>query len=60
MLFAAQSIVFDKMLFGNMIESQPNGNVIIHDIDVSTFKWIKKYVYGLNSMLTPDNIVQVL
>ena len=38
-LFASQSIVFKNMLYGQMVESNPNNNVILSDITVLAFKY---------------------
>lgn len=61
LLFASQSDIFQKMLFGSMLEaSNRSSNVVITDIDYNTFLWLKKYIYGLRPNLTDSNIVQVL
>ena len=59
-LFATQSDVLKRMLYGNMAESKSNNIVIIDDISPHTFDWFKKYCYGLNPRVTNDNIVNVL
>ena len=59
-LFATQSDVLKRMLYGNMAESKSNNIVIIDDISPHTFDWFKKYCYGLNPRVTHDNIVNVL
>ena len=41
LLFAAQSEVFKQMLFGSMMESDKSNDVIIHDLNVEQFKWLK-------------------
>ena len=60
MLFAAHSNVFDKMLFGSMMESNKSNNVIIHDLTCEQFQWLKDYVYHQDPKLTPENLVSIL
>ena len=59
-LFACQSEIFKLMLFGKMSESKPNSVVIINDIDPTSFEIFQKYCYGLNPLITMNNVVSLL
>ena len=49
-LFAAQSDVLEKMLYGNMIEASINNTVIINDIHPCGFEWFQSYCYGIHNV----------
>ena len=59
-LFAAHSPVFSTMLFGSMMESNPNNDVIINDISVENFLWLKKYIYNCNPILKATNVCDII
>ena len=59
-LFACQSNIFKLMLFGKMSESKPNSIVVINDIDPDSFEIFQKYCYGLNPLITMNNVVSLL
>ena len=62
LLFAAQSPVFKQMLFGSMMESNKSTDVIIHDLTIKQFQWLKAYVYHIDDIaqINPDNVVNIL
>lgn len=64
-IFACQSIVFKKMLYGNMMESNPSNHVILNDITINAFKYLRYTFYNIfenkgNGELTPSIVVDVL
>eukprot|EP01083_Nonionella_stella_P091281 255194_1 len=60
-LFASQSIVFRQMLYGSMIESQRDAHVILTDITVDAFKYLRNTFYNLfDNPLSPSIVVEVL
>ena len=48
-LFASQSVVFRNMLYGNMMESNPSNEVILNDITVNAFKYLRNTFYNIFS-----------
>jgi len=50
-LFAAQSEVFRRMLFGSMMESVVGSEVVLHDVTVSAFKLLRSSFYGVDEEL---------
>eukprot|EP01083_Nonionella_stella_P006520 18955_1 len=59
-LFAIHSQVFRNMLFGNMMESYRTNIVRLNDMSCETFEFIQQCFYGLNPVLTTDNVVPIL
>jgi len=59
-LFAAQSEVFRRMLFGSMMESVVGSEVVLHDVTVSAFKFLRSSFYGVDEELTASVVVDVL
>jgi len=64
-LFACQSIVFKNMLYGNMMESNPSNEVILNDITINAFKYLRSTFYNIftnknDSELTSSIVVDVL
>ena len=58
-LFCAHSEVFKKMFCIDMIESN-DGNVIIKDVSIEAFKYIKAYTHGEDPKLQYQHIVDIL
>jgi len=65
-LFAAHSPVFRRMLFGSMMESNPSNEVILSDITVAAFKYLRSTFYNVfdresfDSVLSAQIVVDVL
>eukprot|EP01084_Bolivina_argentea_P094755 170379_1 len=60
-LFGCQSIVFRQMLYGSMMESQPENDVVLHDITIEAFKYLRNTFYNIfDNDLTPFIVVDVL
>jgi len=63
-LFAAQSIVFKNMLYGSMMESNPNNEVILNDVTIPAFKYLRSTFCNVftdkQSALTSKIVVDVL
>ena len=58
-LFCAHSEVFKNMFCSDMMESNDN-KVIIRDVTIKAFKYIKKYTHGLNPKLEYQDTVDIL
>lgn len=58
-LFAAASTVFEKLLYGGMVESQ-SGQVSLPDLSTPTFEVLRQYVYTGITSLSAENVVDVL
>eukprot|EP01084_Bolivina_argentea_P070180 127617_1 len=54
------SPVFNAMLFGSMKESQPNSDVIIHDMEPQIFECIIKFAYCNDPKVTSCNVLSVI
>ena len=50
------------MFFGSMVESDESNDVIIHDLNVEQFKWLKAYVYHCedDAQISADNVISIL
>merc|ERR1719384_1949694 len=65
-LFAMQSPVFNSMLYGRMMESNPSNQVVLHDVTTDALKYLRATFYNLfdkeakHSILTADIVVDVL
>eukprot|EP01083_Nonionella_stella_P209979 760634_1 len=59
-IFASFSSVFEKMLFGSMVESFSDNQVIITDVSCIAFEFLQSLFYGLPVELTEQNVVHVL
>jgi len=59
-LFAANSLVFRRMLFGAMMESNPSNEVLLSDLSVAAFDYLRATFYNVHSALTPQIVVDVL
>eukprot|EP00485_Elphidium_margaritaceum_P002295 CAMPEP_0202686252 /NCGR_PEP_ID=MMETSP1385-20130828/2060_1 /ASSEMBLY_ACC=CAM_ASM_000861 /TAXON_ID=933848 /ORGANISM="Elphidium margaritaceum" /LENGTH=518 /DNA_ID=CAMNT_0049340785 /DNA_START=42 /DNA_END=1595 /DNA_ORIENTATION=- len=46
-LFASHSIVFRRMLYGGMLESDPSNHVVLTDITVPAFKYLRSTFYNV-------------
>ena len=70
MCFACQSKVFKNILFENINKNGTSSSnnydnnkkllVIINDIDINTFKWLKKYCYSINPKININNIISII
>ena len=56
---AAQSAVFEAMLFGQMMESQLNSEIEINDAEPDAFEAVLKYCYCNNPELSSINVVGI-
>eukprot|EP01083_Nonionella_stella_P123691 372882_1 len=54
------SDVFKAMLFGQMKESKPNSEVIIEDMEPSTFECIVKFAYSNDPRVTTRNVISLM
>eukprot|EP01083_Nonionella_stella_P062513 162521_1 len=54
------SDVFKAMLFGQMKESKPNSDVIIDDMESSTFECIVKFAYSNDPRVTTRNVISLM
>jgi len=59
-LFAAQSIVFKRMLYGSMLESNPCNEVLLSDLTVGAFSFLRDSFYNMPSALSASLVVDVL
>eukprot|EP01084_Bolivina_argentea_P130690 230712_1 len=59
LFLASISPVFKAMLYGHMRESNINSDVIISDIEASSFKSVINYAYGNNPSITATNVLSV-
>eukprot|EP01084_Bolivina_argentea_P076705 139050_1 len=59
-LFACHSIVFRQMLYGQFNESNPKNHVILNDITIDAFKYLRNTFYNINDKLTSSIVINVL
>jgi len=59
-MFAAQSIVFKRMLYGAMLESDPSAEVLLSDLTVDAFCFLRDSFYNIPAALSASLVVDVL
>jgi len=59
-MFAAQSIVFKRMLYGSMLESDPSTEVLLSDLTVDAFCFLRDSFYNIPAVLSASLVVDVL
>jgi len=59
-MFAAQSIVFKRMLYGSMLEADPSAEVLLSDLTVDAFCFLRDSFYNIPAALSAALVVDVL
>jgi len=59
-MFAAQSIVFKRMLYGAMLEANPSTEVQLSDLTVDAFSFLRDSFYNIPAVLSASLVVDVL